>query len=417
MKVMIFQPDPGGHHMILYLRHIAREVVRRGWALHLVTTRAALRHPAYPVVMAECGGQLQTSLIPDAEYPAERPTAMKLLAFQVRQLRHFARAYAELSPGDNPDVVYLENLDHCDKALALLGSPFGDTPFLGLQMAVRFHHRRMGVVSPSTRQDRLYEWLFQRLLRIPTMHALLTIDEPLVEYAHRNWSRGEKVRFVPDAAAMEGTLTREEARHSLDIHPGQVVVLAYGALSARKGVAELLNALADPSCPRNVVALLAGVQDTSIQALLASDSVRRLRAEGRLIEAPGFQDDAREYAAFRASDIVWLGYRGFYGMSGVLVQAGAMALPVIACSEGLIGWLARKHELGVVVDSGDVRQAVQAISRLATDPAFRARYGTSGRRMAERHTPSHFARAVCDALVDAVPARGAGEDIPAVLRG
>ncbi len=404
MRVMIFQPDLGGHHMILYVRHIAREVLRRGWNLHLVTTYGAPDHPAFPVLAQECGDRLEVSFIPDARYPTEKPTPVNHLAFQFRQHRLFARAYAALTPEQKPDVIFVENVDHCEKPMSLLGSPFGDTPFVGLLMDARFHHRRMGVQGSGTRRDWLHEWLFRRLVRIPTLRALMVIDEPLAEFARRTGFPGaQKVRHVHDAASMRGAVSREEARHSLGIRPDQIVVLVYGLLAERKGVAELLSALSHASCPPTVVVLLAGMQDASVRSLLASDLAQQLRVKGRLNEVPEFLDDAREHAVFRASDIAWLGYRGFYGMSGVLVQAGAMSLPVIACSQGIIGWLARKHQLGVVVDSSDVGQVVSAITQLALDPAARWLYGENGRRMAERHAPSRFAAVICDALADAVP--------------
>jgi hypothetical protein len=47
---------------------------------------------------------------------------------------------------------------------------------------------------------------------------------------------------------------------------------------------------------------------------------------------------------------VWLGYKGHYGMSGVLVQAYRFNKPVIATADGLIGWFCRDGELGPVVD-------------------------------------------------------------------
>jgi len=402
MNVMVFQPEARGHHMILYLRHIAREAVRRGWRLHLVTTHEATSHPAYRVVKGECGDRMTTSPVPDARYPRENPTALSLLAFQLRQHRIFAMAYRRLAATDRPDVVLVENLDHCDKAISLLGSPFGDAPFVGLQMAVRFHHRRMGVRGGASRQDRMYEWLFRRLLRVPTLRSLVVIDEALAEYTQRaHLAEKEKVRFVPDAASLSGKESREQTRQALGLLAEQVGVLVYGALSERKGLAELLAAVADERCPERIVLVLAGVRDAHVDDLLGGADARRLRAEGRLIDIPGFLDDAGEFRVFRAADVVWLGYRGFPGMSGVLVQAAVMGLPIIACAEGIIGWLAARYGVGKVVDVSRKNEVLGALTRLASDPDLRLAYGERGRRMAERHAPERFAGAIADALADA----------------
>ena len=45
-----------------------------------------------------------------------------------------------------------------------------------------------------------------------------------------------------------------------------------------------------------------------------------------------------ENMVFSAADVVWLGYQGHYHMSGVLVQAGVMGLPVVASDEGLMAF-------------------------------------------------------------------------------
>jgi glycosyltransferase involved in cell wall biosynthesis len=408
MNVMIFQPEARGHHMILYLRHIAREVVRRGWNLHLVTTREATEHPAYGVVQGESGARMKTSIIPDARYPRANPAAHNLLAFQFRQHRTFAAAYRRLAVDERPDVVFVENLDHCDKALSLLGSPFGDTPLVALLMAVRFHHRRMAVQGATTRQDRVYEWLFRRILAVDTLRSLAVIDEALVEYAQQGGYTGlDKVRFVPDAASLSGSESREAARQLVGLRPEQLGVLVYGGLSERKGLDALLAAGADAQCPQHVVLVLAGAQDAKVQGLLAGPDAQRLRAQGRLIELPYFLDDAAEYRVFRAADVVWLGYRGFPGMSGVLVQAATMGLPIVACREGIIGWVTARYGVGEIVDVARGSEVLSALARLAADPALRTAYGTNGQRMAERHAPERFGGAIADALAEASLVNGA----------
>jgi glycosyltransferase involved in cell wall biosynthesis len=409
MKVMLFQPDTFGHHVTLYLRHIAREVLRRGWDFHLVTTRGVLDSPAFSTVASECGNRLRISFIPEESDPWKKPKRAKLLLFKFRRYRAFARAYSCWSGEQKPDVVLVEHLDRCDRPLALLGSPFGETPFVGLLMGPRFHHRRMGILGPGTRRDWFHAWLLRRLLQIPTLRSVLAIDESLVHYASEAELPGaSKLLYLPDAASVSPRLSHDVARRRFGILSGQLVVLAYGVLAERKGVAELITALADPSCQPNVVALIAGSQDPFVQHLLSSELAQKLRSDGRLIEVPGFLDDAGQNAVFSAADVAWLGYRGFYGMSGVLVQSCAMGLPVVACREGVIGWLTRKHELGVAVDSTDIDQVILALNRLAKDPTLRGSCGENGRRMAERHDPSNFASTICDALAAAVPG-GAGD--------
>jgi glycosyltransferase involved in cell wall biosynthesis len=92
--------------------------------------------------------------------------------------------------------------------------------------------------------------------------------------------------------------------------------------------------------------------------------------------------------------MVWLGYRDHYVMSGVLVQAGSMGLPVVACNTGLIGWLTHKYELGLTVPIDNVDAVTKTIAQLSPPSRVSTAYGENGRRFSAHHTPEEFARIV-----------------------
>jgi glycosyltransferase involved in cell wall biosynthesis len=202
------------------------------------------------------------------------------------------------------------------------------------------------------------------------------------------------------------------ARAALGIAPAQTLVLLYGALHQRKGVAELLAALADPRMPAEVAALVAGAQDPFTERTLAAPAAARLRAHGRLYEAPGFLDDAAEARAFAAADLVWLGYRNFNAGSAVLVQAGVVGLPCVATDRGLVAWTVERYGLGITVDTGDPDAIVAGVQRLALDRQLRRECGPRGRAFAARRTPEQFGRGICDAIAGgavALPDAAPGE--------
>jgi glycosyltransferase involved in cell wall biosynthesis len=151
--------------------------------------------------------------------------------------------------------------------------------------------------------------------------------------------------------------------------------------------------------------LLAGGVGPDLAPVLDGPDARRLRSAGRLKERLGFQTLVDEGRLFAAADAVWMGYRGHYTMSGVLVQAAAMGLPVISCAEGLIGWWTRKYAAGEVVDPDDAPAVVNAIGRLSSDRAWRERYRANARDMARLHGPEAFASSICDAVGENSPCR------------
>lgn len=404
LRLLIFALDPGGHRVSLHLRNIVGEAIRRSWILHVVTTDYTLGHPAYSLLNREYGDQFTVSTMPAVEFPASAPSLPNLVRYQVQQFSRLTKAYRKVRRTFSPDAIYVNDLNYCDKIIGVMGSPFGEVPVLGMLLGPKFHHRTMGVIVPVNRYDWLHEKLFTFLLSARALSSVLVIDPLLKPFmsnkAHKNY---KKIILISDAAQLSGNSTRVGARRALGLDEHQVVVLVYGALDLRKGIKSVVAALRNFGGASNVITIFAGEpQDSPTRQFLAEREVVDLTERKLLRIIPEFLDDEREFALFAAADIVWLGYQNFYGMSGVLFQAGAASLPVIACKEGLIGWLARKHELGEVLNSADPADISASICRLAGNPQARRISGEHGRRLAAAHTPDKLAIGVCDAVVRAV---------------
>ena len=86
-----------------------------------------------------------------------------------------------------------------------------------------------------------------------------------------------------------------------------------------------------------------------------------------------FVDAESEQMVFAASDVVWLGYRGHFAMSGVLVLAAKARRVIIATRYGLIGWHTRVKRLGITVDVEDISSVKDALIQLA-DPETLSNY-------------------------------------------
>jgi len=115
-------------------------------------------------------------------------------------------------------------------------------------------------------------------------------------------------------------------------------VLLYGSIDTRKGVRELLAAHASLAPDHRPHVVLAGRLDVNVEA--APDVTIMDR----------FISDEEESLLFAACNVVWIGYRGHLGSSGVLWQSLAFHRPVIACKDGLVGRFTRDANLGVTVD-------------------------------------------------------------------
>jgi glycosyltransferase involved in cell wall biosynthesis len=186
-----------------------------------------------------------------------------------------------------------------------------------------------------------------------------------------------------------------------------VVVLVFGGLSERKGLQQLLAALCALG-REDVHALLVGAADEDARRLLNGPAARRLQLGGRLHVIDRWVDDDMENMAFAAADIAWLGYSGHWRSSGVQVQSALSGLPMVACDEGLIGWLTERHQCGVVVPVQQEAAVVAALGRLASSPDLRRRMGERGREAFAQHSLENAGAVLSASLSRALGLQAAG---------
>jgi glycosyltransferase involved in cell wall biosynthesis len=345
--VELIEPSPSGHHLALYVRYVLPGLMEAGYDVSLLTTMEAASHPAMDLVKAAAPRPFPIRLLPSLRRPASTSTC-SLLVSQLTSWWSIYRHYLKIAADHRPDIIYLPTADWVVKAIEILGSPFGETPFALLYMSPKHHRHAVGIGSKS-RNDRLYDFLFRRLLRLPRLQSVLVIDELFYEFAQKQYRNNAcKITFVPDFGKVNGALSKQECRRKLGIPVGAKVLLVYGSLSTRKGILPLLEAIAELGNANRVVVLLAGVPSYEIGRTLESEPYLSLIKNQKVLTRFYFHDTAQEYEVFRASDMVWLGYtEGFSGSSGVLHQAISLCLPLVAMESGFVGYLVSKHELGL----------------------------------------------------------------------
>ena len=361
MHVLIIEPGLTGHHAG-YLERIASAYMQAGHTVTVTVILSNLAHPVFDRLKTKFDDAFHLALLDENKYNGACQSRFGLLGRELAIRRLFGKAFREIYRRKPVDYVFLPYLDYCLYALGLLGSPFGAVQWGGICMRPSFHYQQFDVIAPKPKLAPIKRALFLRLLRSRTLRSIWTIDELLsryIEERHAKWSR--RLQYLPDPAELKGNHTRESAREELDISEDALVVLVYGAIDERKGLAVLVEAACSPDVPAKLHLLVVGKQSTSMRHLINSSEVRALAAAGRLYSINEFVDDATQQKAFAATDIVWLGYKNHYTMSGVLVLAVMSNKPVIATEDGLIGWHTRNNNLGAVVDIDNVVSVREAL--------------------------------------------------------
>ena len=322
---------------------------------------------------------------------SQRKGVLGLLAREYAFWKLFKGWCEKYCESKSDSIIFLPYADYCLYAVGLLGSPFGKHRWAALTMRPSFHYQEMGVLAPEPSFAQLKRRLFFRLLTQPLLIRLLSIDEPLVEYASKVSDKAKgKVTLFPEPVDLGPLPSKIESKRRLELNVEHLTVLLYGALTVRKGVSVLLRAAASREFPANVDVLLAGrVSDEETRKLLSLPWVGELVAQGRLKIIDRFISAAEEPALFSAADIAWLGYQGHYNSSGVLVQAIKAYLPVVGFYEGIIGWKIRRYNLGAIIRSTKEGAVISAINESA-ERSFRQR---CSRLSGEYQSPP----SICDA--------------------
>jgi glycosyltransferase involved in cell wall biosynthesis len=400
-SLAIIEFDYGGHHL-LYVRRIAREAIKRGLSVVVFTRPAALSHRAYEGVAEEFGDSLKTVVLQPSlidSWSRSRNLVTRQIGNWLCQA-HCARLIQKIPADTRPDFVLVPFIDRSDKAIGLIGSPFGRLPWGALTMQLKFHLGEMGALRPPRRSDSIMKWLYARLLNVRSLAAVFTIDELQAAYTQKHLPKvAKKVHYLVDPVEMHGTISKKDARLKLGIpDDGSIVLLVFGIIDLRKGLSALVQSVNSPSFPKNVRLLVAGPQYRDAEEALAtlSDAIKQ---SGRVIEMNRFLMGDDEYEVFKASDIVWIGYNEFYGMSDVMIQAAKVGLPIIACKSGLVGWMTEAYGAGVVVDQTDPEDITRAVTRLACDKKYYDSLVVKASELAPRHSVEKFSSDLIDTIM------------------
>lgn len=370
MHVLIIEAALSGHHSG-YLGRISAAYMEAGHTVTVTVLQRDALHPSLGRLKTQFGVAFNVLPLVDARYDDALNSRLGEPGREFALRRLFGQAYSIVNRARAVDYVFLPYLDYCLYAFGLLGSPFGLTQWGGICMRPSFHYRHFGVIAPTPKLATTKRALFLRLLRSKTLKSVYTIDELLNCYVAERYSQwAHRLRYLPDPAELNGSHTYESARHALGIPGGAVVVLVYGAIDERKGLDALVAAISSPEVPKTLHLLVVGQQSATIQPVLQSTDVSTLTQEGRCHIINSFVDDAMEQMVFAASDIIWLGYRNHYVMSGVLVLAASAGKSVIATQDGLIGWYTWERKLGHVVNIKELSAITKILKNLKPDKSI-----------------------------------------------
>lgn len=195
------------------------------------------------------------------------------------------------------------------------------------------------------------------------------------------WAPLGKVRCIHNGVDLARFSPRQpspQLRASFGLPVRGAVVVSIGRFVAFKGYAHLLEAAALVRAARpDVHWLLVG--DGELRADLEAQS-RRLGLTTE-VHFLGWREDVPDLLAL--GDLLVLPSLGEH-FGRVLIEAMAMARPVVATDAGGVAEVVAHGETGLLVPPADPKALAEAVLSLLEDPGRGARLGAAGRRRAER---------------------------------
>lgn len=371
--VLIIELSFSGHHPV-YLEQIAAGYLNANHIVTIAVLKEFRRHPVITRLEEKFQGKIRIKSIGNARYHHYMEALLGDLGAELAKWYLFKQEYLEASSAQEVDYIFLPYLDYILYAVGLLGSPFHGTPWGGICMLASVHYDSHTMDLKNIKMRALKKYSFFRLLKNKYLGKFFVIDELLYKFAIKHQPESIRcLRYLMDPAEFNGSCTRDIARQELRIPENAIVILIYGTINSRKGVSMLMDALVLHELPKNIHLLIVGEINKSAQEVFLSKSVAQLVNENRIYIFNSFVDENLQQKVFAATDVVWLGYKDHYGMSGVLVMAAQARKVILSCNVGLIGWYTNLYNLGLSIDTEKMSEVKIALLELS-DPVKIATY-------------------------------------------
>ena len=188
-------------------------------------------------------------------------------------------------------------------------------------------------------------------------------------------SNGVDVNYFSPTCVSEKE--KEKLKSSLGILGNDFTFVFVGRIVADKGINELIKAFDTISFQNDAVKLLlVGEQESELDPL-NERTLNLIRNNNKIIET-GFQKDIRPFLAI-SNALVFPSYRE--GFPNVVMQAGAMELPVIATNINGCNEIIVNEKNGVLIELKNNGAIEKAMVRLIEDEAFYKNLKSNARSM------------------------------------
>jgi glycosyltransferase involved in cell wall biosynthesis len=276
----------------------------------------------------------------------------------------------------------------------------------GIFFRPMLHYSNFANYVPS-RMESIWQWRekigLSRILRSGYLQNLFCLDPVAVEYLEQ-WPSKTNILHLPDPVQIcnDSPSQLERLGKSLSIDSGRQVFLLFGAISERKGIYQLLEAvrtLPPNLCQKLSLLLIGRIDPQEKEGFKARIAEISQSLPVQIICRDEFVSDRQMRLYFRIADVILAPYQRHVGMSGILVQAAAAEKPVLSSDYGLMGEITRRYSLGLTVDSTVPSEIAEGLTRFLLESPASLGDRLKMKQFAEQNTAEQFATTIFQHLL------------------
>jgi hypothetical protein len=192
MRILIIEPECNGHHIITYIRFILRLLLSNKIEVILLTSLKSKNHSSLKTIK-KIYPNIKIKFIKYSK--PKNFSSFFLLLHQIKLYFLIKKTFAGITTNYRIDKVFINSIDHFDKALSILGDPFKKTPFFGMYTLPKFHFSFFKFDN-SGRFEFISKYLFKRLLNIDNLFKILVNDHFFLKYLKKSRFKNTKKVFI-----------------------------------------------------------------------------------------------------------------------------------------------------------------------------------------------------------------------------
>lgn len=393
-NILLFEPDSSGHHPG-YLYHLIINFLENNYPFNLVILVAPDFFEKHPqIIQKTLSPRVKWLKFSDNEFSdwqkIKSRNVTKRSFFEWELLRKYIIETKSV-------YVFLMYIDYLQ--MALLTQKVLPCPVSG----ILFRPTLVNYPAHSLR-ERINTWrknlTLKYFVKSNSLDSLFNLDSFATKFIQQNWQTN-KVKFLPDPVQVyTSTKSVSNMKKVLGIEANRKVFLIFGFLDSRKGISEVMRAIAE--IPQEIstkgTLLIVGPWEESERKIFDNSFQNTVKnSDFQIIIKDEFIQDEDIQSYFEVSDYILSLYAKHIGMSAIMVRAAAAQKPFLAHNFGLMGKIVTENQLGMIVEN-DLSEKMEILLSSTIEVGNKEKM----REFAELNSAENYAKVILNGIIDSL---------------